>query len=248
VLLVRCQIEISKYGILGHKWLAAIALFLLVSSPAYAVRPFITDDARIVGKNLGQIETWVRVDNGSFQHWFLPAYGPTDWLEVTAGGYHGFVNQLYSAAGPLIQGKALLRAANSNEFPGLAVAAGTVLSGGFGPFRISQISPYFYAAITHNVNKEKLLTHFNLGAVHTSRTLATWGIGQQVHLFDGLHGVWEVISGDPYAEKDTSGAIQLGFRYIVSQSVQLDATFGTGLWGVSRLPNWGSAGFRWVFG
>lgn len=54
-----------------------------------SVRPFITDDARVVGSRLAQLESWYRQDKETIQQWFLLAYGPTDWVELTFGGVIG---------------------------------------------------------------------------------------------------------------------------------------------------------------
>ncbi len=54
------------------------------------VRPFITDDARVVGGHLAQLESWCRIDEASGQQWFMLAYGPSDHLELTAGGVLGY--------------------------------------------------------------------------------------------------------------------------------------------------------------
>jgi hypothetical protein len=56
---------------------------------AHAIRPFITDDARVVGAHLLQLETWVQADAEQLQHWVLPAFGPTERIELTLGAVHG---------------------------------------------------------------------------------------------------------------------------------------------------------------
>jgi len=60
-----------------------------LSHAAQRVRPFITDDARVVGNRLAQLESWYRQDKETIQQWFLLAYGPTEWLELTLGGVVG---------------------------------------------------------------------------------------------------------------------------------------------------------------
>ena len=65
--------------------LVALAL-VLAAPPAAAVRPFITDDARVVGGRTLQLETWVRADREAFQHWVLVGFGPVGPVELTLGG------------------------------------------------------------------------------------------------------------------------------------------------------------------
>lgn len=45
-----------------------------LSSTTQHVRPFITDDARVVGNRLAQLESWYRQDKETLQQWFLAAY------------------------------------------------------------------------------------------------------------------------------------------------------------------------------
>lgn len=227
-------------------------LFLFYPHSAFAVRPFITDDARVVGEKLFQIETWLRLDSATLQHWILPAYGPTPWLEVTAGGFHGSGEndsgeRTYSVGGPLIQSKALLREAQSGKLPGIAVAAGIILPGGTDPFKISYYSPYGYVAATQNINREQFLIHANAGLVKAQRsTKFAWGVGSQYRIHGGLHALGEIVSGDPYSEGESGGAVQIGVRYFVSPAVQTDGTYGVGIWGNPKVPAWGSIGVRWV--
>lgn len=237
-----------RYLALITQTTALFFLSLLFIPYSNAVRPFITDDARVVGDKLAQIESWVRVDNLTLQHWVLPAYGPTDWLELSLGGFHGSVDSQYSLVFPLAQAKVLLRVAESNKPPGLAIAAGAIFNTGFGGFKLSEISPYSYVALTQNLLDERFLIHFNLGLVKTvDHFVTTWGLGSQIRLFGQFHNIAEVISGDPYAEKAKGGAAQIGFRQFVSNQVQFDGTYGVGIWGNPRLPSWFSLGIRWVF-
>jgi hypothetical protein len=62
-------------------------------------------------------------------------------------------------------------------------------------------------------------------------------------LLGELYAAAELISGDPYAEV-VGGNVHLGFRYFVRESLQLDVTAGTGLWGKPTTPSWVTAGVR----
>lgn len=235
-----------------------IGCFLLgLWHPAYAVRPFITDDARVVGAQLAQIESWVRGDPRAFQHWVLLAIGPWAPLELTIGAVQGASYDgepaAYSAAGPLLQAKALLLKPRPNRWPGLALSFGATAPVGYGAFSPRDWERFVYLAMTESLfEKERLLLHANLGLVVIGSqpgesTKTTWGAGFQLRIFAGLHLVAEVVSGDPY-EPASGGAGQAGLRYIVNARVQLDATVGGGLWGEARMPMWGTAGVRLVGG
>ncbi len=225
----------------------------LLSSRAEAIRPFVTDDARVVGRNLAQLETWVHVHSTNFQHWVLPAYGPTDWLELSMGFLHGTADhdatkaREYSLSGPLVQAKALLFTRVDSLLPSLALSGGSNFSGGFGALRPQETSPYGYLAMTWNIKKELLLIHANLGAVKASTYVkSTWGIGAQLRIYQEWNAIAEIFSSDPYADKDSGGATQVGVRYILSDAIQLDASYGIGVWGRERMPYWLTFGFRGV--
>lgn len=54
-----------------------------------------------------------------------------------------------------------------------------------------------------------------------------------------------MFSGDPYVQ-GAGGAYQAGFRIIFNDHLQLDGTWGGGLWGSSITPVWFSSGIRVV--
>lgn len=82
----------------------------LMSSPAWAGRPFLTDDAGLTTPETCQIETWAQFNaNHDCYLWALPACNPTGNLEITVG-----INQLQTHTDGnvdsyLLQGKTLLR-------------------------------------------------------------------------------------------------------------------------------------------
>ncbi len=244
--------------------LAVSLACVVASTPARAVRPFITDDARVVGKHQAQLESWVRYDRTALQHWAVPAIGPIAPLEVTLGAVHGFSlepnDHNYSFAAPLLQAKLLLHHAHPNQLPGVAIIAGTFFPFGFGHFR-SPVNGFTYLAVTEVIGDDDLLLHANLGFAGAqlerpasnapaelekhARYRATWGVATQLHLYRAANLAAEIFSGDPYAEVG-GGAGQLGLRFVLSSFVQLDVAGGSGLYGQPRMPAWGSVGFRFV--
>ena len=234
--------------------MTVLALLLRVNE-AQAIRPFITDDARVVGGKVMQLETWWRRDKGSFQHWALFAVGPNDHVELTLGGVYGVsqVEQkpIWAFSTPVAQGKFLLKEAEPNRWPGLALAGGILPPFGTGGFEAPGWSGFAYAAVTESLfENERLLIHGNLGAFVLAAkgyapVTATWGVGTQLRTVAGFHLVGELFSGDPYVS-NSGGATQLGFRYIFNDHIQLDATVGTGIFGVEKLPVWATSGVRIV--
>jgi len=70
----------------GLNFLSAAAL-LLAAAQAWATRPFVTDDARIVDEGGYQIETYVKRQRefSEQEFWFLPAMNPWGRVELTLG-------------------------------------------------------------------------------------------------------------------------------------------------------------------
>lgn len=230
---------------------------LAVLPPAQAVRPFITDDARVVGFRLAQWESWLRIDQHSGQQWHMLAYGPNKRLELTAGAVFGYDRPNFeqradfSYAMPLLQGKYLFREYGPGDWPGLALVAGTFLPGGRGAFVPPGYGAFSFLIVSQCFGeKEDVLLHLNLGQNYLfinqeNVWQSTWGLGAQVRAYKGFHLVGEIFSGDPYIP-GTGLAYQAGFRHFVSDYFQFDATIGKGLRGDVSLPFWGSVGVRLV--
>jgi len=232
-----------------------IAAAILFASPAQAIRPFITDDARVVGQGHAQLETWFRRDTRTLQHWAIGAFGPTDHIELSLGGVHGSARQdrdsKYAISGPLIQGKFLLFSPQPNRWPGVAFVAGFEPPLGRGGFEVPGWSAFGFVAFTESLfDDELLLIHANLGFLSVNAPgyaplTGTWGLAAQLRTVAELHAVGEIFSGDPYLP-GSGMAVQGGFRYVFNDHVQLDATVGGGLAGDYVLPVWLSSGVRVV--
>ncbi|MBX3218942.1 MAG: hypothetical protein KF795_00405 [Labilithrix sp.] len=227
----------------------AFGLMTFMSRSAMAVRPFVTDDARVVGDRALQFETWLRVDKHGIEHWILPAVGPVAPLELTFGGFHGTNQGSWGSSFPLFQMKVLaVPTRTAKILPGLAFVSGTLGPAGGGPLKGDHWDTFAFAALSESLlPDDKFLVHQNLGVFATTKDGArkgtvTWGLGTQINLVGGLHFCGELFSGDPYAA--TPGvAIQAGVRHFVSRIVQIDATLGRGVSG-DGLPLWGSIGLR----
>jgi hypothetical protein len=239
--------------------LLAFVTFLLFPCPALAVRPFITDDARIASPKEFQIETSIRVDKERFQNLNVFSIGIIDKLEASFNFIDGFMLEdetkyNLSIAGPGFQLKYLFTDGKTSAFPAIALVAGFVPPWGSGSetFSPPSWSNYTYLAVTKYFFKdlESLNLHFNLGFTNTYedkvKTNTSWGIGVQSHLFDKLYLCTEFFAGDPYAI--TPGALfQVGLRYFISNKMQIDVSTGRGLYGDPMLDYYVGFGFRVVF-
>jgi hypothetical protein len=219
------------------------------------VRPFITDDARVVGKKLAQIESWLRIDRNEGQQWVMTAYGPNDRLEVSIGGVFGWDNESgkanFAYALPLIQAKYLIRPYQQAKGPGFGLVGGTFLPVGKGAFKPDGYGSFLFGTITQCFGKnEDLLLHLNTGVNYlrvagNNQWVETWGFGTQARVKGGFHLVGEIFSGDPYVP-GSGLSYQTGFRHFFSDLLQIDMTLGKGIAGDNILPLWYSAGVRIV--
>ena len=229
-----------------------IVTVFAIPADLFAVRPFVTDDARVVGDHQAQLETSVRYSQDTFSNLNLFAFGPTEKSEVTVGWVNGFPldvesNRSFSITGPLMQFKYLLWEAKPNRYPGFALVGGAAPPWGRGDFRPGRWSEFAFAAVTESLfDKERVLIHGNIGISTTNpASVGTWGLGTQIRMIGGLNAVLEVFYNDPYAGK-TGGAYQVGFRQIFSDSVQLDMTVGSGLFGSEQISTFIGMGLRIV--
>ena len=247
-----------------RRWTAACAvavlsLLAILPSPALAVRPFITDDARITDKGTVLIETSLRVDRDKFQNLNVISYRVADRLEASMNFTDGFMinddtRGNPSIAGPGLQFKYLMGDGIGIDFPSTALVIGATSPNGSGSvnFKAPAWSEYAYLAITKALvnHPENLNMHINLGINHSETdghpTTASWGIGFQILMAGKTFLCTEVFAGDPYAI--TPGSIfQIGLRYFVSDDMQIDVSTGHGLWGEPALGAYLGMGLRMVF-
>ena len=244
----------------GRKWYVLIPIHLfsfiffmsLFTRPALAVRPFVTDDARVIDEHTMQLEASARYERDAFTNLNLFAFSPKDKIELTVGFVDGFPlgpesDRSFSITGPLMQVKYLLWETKPNKYPGVAFALGAAPPWGKGDFRPERWSEFFYIAATQSLlDNDRILIHANLGISTTNpATVSTWGLGTQIGIIGRLNGVLEIFYNDPYAGK-TGGAYQIGFRYIVSEQVQIDLTMASGLFGSQQINTFVGVGLRLV--
>src|SRR5688572_10357447 len=94
--------------------LAAAAM--LCATDAFAARPFVTDDARVVRPGGCQVEAFfkqLRPGRGS-EFWFLPACNPLQRAELTLGGRRIAADEEPTTRAVILQAKTLLRALEPN--------------------------------------------------------------------------------------------------------------------------------------
>lgn len=216
-------------------------LLLSFANPAWAARPFVTDDARLTTAGSCQLESWVRVYPHSREIWALPACNPGGNFEVTAGGGRAHYDQQASSSDFVLQFKTLFKPLESNTW-GIGLAAGTVRHPEVNPGPNLFGNSYVYAPMSYSLFDDAVVLHGNLGWLRdraSGRSNTTWGVGGEFKLSERLLGIAESFGDDrvkPYW--------QVGARYaIVPDRVQVDATVGQQLNG-PREGRWISFGLR----
>jgi hypothetical protein len=232
---------------------------------ALAVRPFVTDDARIIARGQLETENWLDLSR-AHRRWgasFNVMGGVTvnEWSEIIIGGSAIFDGPGHIGLGnPVIQPKFLLVRAEDDGVPGLALAAGVTLPIGVGPVYETATGMYLIAPVTSRLFDDWLMVHVNLGftaAVYADRSGSIapyWGVGfdlgvgvQEVRL------VGEAYAGDPLEPFGPDVAVQAGVRWLSSDYVNLDLTFGgmpeldAGGTPTGRPVIWGQVGVRLLF-
>lgn len=232
--------------------LVRYALVFLASLGAYccpddvlAVRPFVTDDARVAYKGQVVTETYggvtmVNGDKPTFEARSLQGISITDRFELTAGGF-GFSYQDYQARplDMLIQPKYVLHS-SLGAIPSLSVAAATLfpLSGNrqhWDGYAMAHVSWFLFTPdpVTDPYDNN-LAIHLNLGMKSrydagptTFQSKLYWAAGFEVvtPVTREVRILGEVFNGDPFSYEEKFPAFQTGFRWYKSPMVQIDLVF-----------------------
>ena len=224
-----------------NRILAGAAACFVAAGAAHAARPMITDDARIVDPKACQVESWIKRNRESTEFWALPACNPTGNAELTFGGARTREDGHDAFTDNLVQAKTIIRPLEANGW-GAGFAVGTVRH----PRReIANGWPgdmYFYVPVSVSYADDWWVLHLNAGALRVrdeKRTVATWGVGNEIKLRDDLFFIPEVFHnevGRPF--------YQVGVRYwVVKDRMQMDATFGNRL-ASDTAERWFSIGLR----
>ena len=227
--------------------LILVASFTVFFCPeaALAVRPFVTDDARIVYKGQLETETYsgmtmVKGDKPAIEARALQGIAFTERFELIAGGF-GFTYQDNQARplDMLIQPKYVLHS-SLGAIPSLSVAAATLfpLSGNrqhWDGYAMAHVSWFLFtpdASIDPYDNN--LAIHLNLGAKSrydagpaTFQSKLYWAAGFEVitPVTRQVRFLGEIFNGDPFSYEEKFPAYQTGFRWYKTPMVQLDFVF-----------------------
>lgn len=224
---------------LRFKWLV-LTVLASFSGLAHAIRPFVTDDARIV--DVGQIETenWLETTRADSQWNPAPALNSiastsvNDWLQILAGIGTGIDSGGNSGvANPLLSAKVLLRQSTEDGQAGYAISYTSTFDSGSGSFQEPGRVHSLVGMSTYRLWEDKLNIHINVGTRvdkerdGITRTRPLWGLGFDVEAFSPKNRVvLEAFSGDPLELNAPRYAAQLGLRYLHSDYMQMDFIWG----------------------
>ena len=230
---------------LGAMALIVATVSLNWTSEAFAVRPFVTDDARIIYRGQVVTESYGGItlaqgEKPAIEARSLQGIGITDRLELTAGGF-GFTYH-DNQARPLdilIQPKYVLHS-SLGVIPSLSVAAAALfpLNGNrqhWDGYAMAHLSWFLFTPDPDTDPYDNNLSiHFNLGAKSrydagpaTFQSKLYWAAGFEVitPMTRELRFLGEVFNGDPFGFEEKFPACQTGFRWYRAPNMQLDLVF-----------------------
>jgi hypothetical protein len=242
---------------------------VLIATPreALAVRPFVTDDARIVYK--GQLETesfgGITLSRGNkpgFEIRSLQGTSVTDRLEIIAGGMgFQYAENKLTPDDLVLQPKYVLYR-SFGRIPSVSVAPALLMPLGgnrqlWNSYAMAHISwflftppgsadPYDNGLAIHVNLGTKSQYNAGLGGRYTSKPY--WAAGFEVITINReIRFLGEVFNGDPFSFDEEFPAYQAGFRWYKSPNVQWDLVWrgvrdgaigSGGAAGIESSPGW----------
>ncbi|WP_029146966.1 hypothetical protein [Methylophilus sp. 5] len=221
-------------------------LFILfvITQPAYAARPLVTDDARLTNAHSCQLESWMRSYKGGQELWALPACNLGENFEITlGGGSYRNNDDNYHTEDWVGQFKTLFKPLETNGW-GIGFAAGRVMHPDIQPGPNQLGNTYFYIPVSFSLRDDDVIVHVNVGMLRDrqeDRNKVSMGVGSEFKLGGNFKGIAEV-----FGDHTQSPFYQFGVRYsLVPEVFQIDGTLGQQVNGDSQ-TQWLSIGVRWT--
>ncbi len=217
---------------------------VLASPAAYAARPMVTDDARIVEPQSCQMETWVRTNQDARgAYWAVPSCAPVDNLELSYGASTVRDSGESRVGASFAQAKTQLRSLKPNDW-GLSLTLGRTLERASAPGERNVPSHYLNVPFSLSLRDDDILLHANAGLrrdMAQGRSFGNWGLSAEIRLRERLQLITET-----YGEARSPTLVQGGLRlWLIPDRVQVDATLGADLRG-TRDSRWATLGLRVV--
>ncbi len=199
-------------------------LCALLALPAWAARPFVTDDARLTTAGSCQLESWTRIYADSQEWWALPACNPGGNLEITLGGGTASNDNAATTHDYVLQFKTLLKPLGTNGW-GIGLGLGTVRHPEIHPGPNQLGNTYAYIPASVSLDDDNIVMHGNLGWLHdraSGRDNLTWGLGGEFRVAARVIAIAEV-----FGDHRSNPFVQVGLRYSVMPDLfQIDTTLG----------------------
>lgn len=217
----------------------------IAAMPAFAARPFLTDDARVVDARACQLETWSQLNAHGDEFWFLPACNFVGNIETTVGFaiLPSDDNPTPHDAALALQAKTILGRIEEYRVA-IGLAAGTILDPNAGQGDEELRSAYSYVPVTGDfTGEQRYLMHANLGVRYDDQSddgpvSAIFGIGLELGILPRLFALGEFY-GDHREPPITQGGVRL---WIVPERLQVDAVGGVRVGDPNE--HWFSVGLR----
>jgi hypothetical protein len=224
--------------------LSSLSVVFMAKGLAWAVRPFVTDDARIVYKGQVETESFAGIsmssrDKPTIEARALQGASFTDRFELIGGGFgFSYYDNQARPLDMLIQPKYLVYR-SFGAIPSVSVAAASLfpLSGNrqqWDSYAMAHISWFLFTPQeSSDPYDNDLAIHINLGTKSqydagpaTYRSKFYWAAGFEVITFTReIRFLGEVFNGDPFAFETEFPAYQTGFRWYKTPNVQMDLVF-----------------------
>lgn len=215
----------------------AIVAFLLPSL-LFAVRPFVTDDARIIDYGQVEFEAWSEFTRDSegnranAQH-IMGGVTLNNWFQIISGaGIGKDVEGQTTMTDFIFQPKILFKDAKEDGTPGLALLTGLKLPTGHGDLSDSATGAFIIGVLTTRLLDDWVLLHINTGIRSAflngnRKDNFQWGVGADIGVIhQDFRYIAELFSGDPFETDTPKIAAQTGFRYLYSDYLNFDITAG----------------------
>lgn len=226
----------------------ALACFcgLLGGRVAYAARPMITDDARVVDAKSCQLETWMQFYLSGMEYWALPGCNFFGNLELTLGGaLSKEVAKSTRATDALFQGKLLLKPLEPNGW-GAGLTMGYVYRS---TAHVRDLLGDFYAYFPASFSffEDFFVLHVNMGWLYeraARQNHLTWGLGSEIQLSGRSWLISELFGRESFRPSQNQPFFHAGLRiWLLPERLQIDGTYG-GQFGNNTRERWFSVGLR----
>ena len=238
-----------NYGVMGMPYRILLTLVIcLLPVSVLAMRPFVTDDARVIKKDQLETETYIGAtethsSGASYELRSLAGLGLTDRFELVAGGTGlQYAQDKVTFQDVIVQPKYVLLQ-SLGPIPSFAISSGILaplntlnkLTNDVKPWTTYQLAEMSWFLFSPQDGSDPynngLTVHLNLGTKGQVsrgqwRNKVFWAGGFETQTFTPqVHMLAEVFNGDPFNYAEEFPAYQTGIRWYRNDHQQFDLVF-----------------------